>query len=126
MSSYLCYMTTKPGQCSVARLRLALKPAFFRWKVRDTCNTLCFGSKIFVLDALPEPARVITLPQVIDPRVRIDSFGQLHEKAEILSAELQFLFRALKVKTLLRCQFTLGVFPNMTPPFGFGSSTCET
>lgn len=67
----------------------------------------------FILDGIPQPARIVPMRQVKAPGLLIHAFRQLREQIHVLRPEVQFPFRTAKVKAFVFPEFARGIFALM-------------
>jgi hypothetical protein len=59
-------------------------PALGRIVAVAVLDVLGLGGQCLVLDRLPEPAGIVTLTQMMQPRLVVDAIAQLQEQLQVL------------------------------------------
>ena len=85
----------RSGRGGVAALdRLAHRfSAFGGRNVRPLLHFFDIAGEHFVLDHLPDPARVIAGPQMEHPGLIVDAVAHLHEGLKVLGVQIEFALR---------------------------------
>src|SRR5438445_5648185 len=89
-------------------------PARLRRKARLLFHARRRRGERFVLDRLAEPARIVLEAEMVEPRLVIDSLGQLHEEGEILGLQVQPPAGAAEVEALVLAQLARVVLAHVT------------
>jgi hypothetical protein len=82
----------------------------------------CFGlvRKFRVLDAFPEPTRIVAFAQVEQPSFVVNPFCHAVEDVQIVSSQLQLPLWTSEIETLIRSESTIIIFAQVAATFRFG------
>src|SRR4029453_293296 len=86
---------------------------FLRRNCGEFLNSSCLICKGFIFNRSTEPVRIIATPEMIEPCGLIDSLSNLAKEDKILSAKIQSVFWAPKIKTAVRSEFPFGILPTV-------------
>src|SRR5712692_5773034 len=95
-------------------------PALLRRKARAFFHARRRRGEGLVLDGLAEPTGIVLEAEMVEPRLVIDSRGQLHEEGEVPGPQVQPPGGAAEVEALVLSQLARGVLAHVTPMLRLG------